>query len=166
MVAVSLHIVPGEGEMSKIYLGPEERQAIYDAVFSAFVNDPQIRQAIYTGTLDAAGKNNERISELEAENAELRKVLAEGRNTGVKDADGTPVFEGDLIDFSYGMPGVGVRAPVVFERGSFYVETPEHNPKRCALRQLKKHVGEFWVHQDEGQRALKGQREVKDADLV
>ncbi len=104
--------------------------------------------------LEAEAANH--IEKLEAENAELRGVLAERRDTGVKDVDGVPVFEGDTVKFSYGMPGVGVKAPVVFDRGTFYVETPEHNPKRCALRQLKKHVGEFWVLPE-------GQREVKDA---
>ncbi len=80
------------------------------------------------------------------------------RDTGVKDADGVPVLEGDTVDFSYGIPPVGVEAPVVFYQGKFQVLTPGHNPKRCALRQLKKHVGEFWVQTDKDQRA----RRIRD----
>lgn len=67
------------------------------------------------------------------------------RPTGTKDMHGTEVRERDILEFSYGIPPVGVRGPVFFEDGKFYMDTAKHNPKKALLRSLKYHVGEFEI---------------------
>lgn len=61
--------------MTEIHLGPDDRQAIYDAVFSAMLNDPQIRQAIHTGAMD--GIKTAHTGALQAQLAEANKRVEE-----------------------------------------------------------------------------------------
>jgi len=44
---------------------------------------------------------------------------------------------------------IGVDAKVIYEDGEFWVLTPDHNPKKCLLKELKKHVGQFWVKRND-----------------
>ncbi|KSV95427.1 hypothetical protein [Sinorhizobium sp. GL28] len=62
----------------------------------------------------------------------------------IHDEDGKAVKAGDRITFSYGIPGVRVEAPIVEIRGELFAMTPGHTPDRCKLKDLRKHVGEFW----------------------
>ena len=62
----------------------------------------------------------------------------------IRDEDGKTVKAGDLITFSYGIPGVRVEAPIVDIRGELFAITLGHTPDKCKLRDLRKHVGEFW----------------------
>lgn len=63
----------------------------------------------------------------------------------VKDSDGTPVKDSDVVLFSYGIPPVYVRAPVIERDGRLIALTPTHNPEECPVSQLKRHVGDFWI---------------------
>jgi hypothetical protein len=63
----------------------------------------------------------------------------------VKDDDGNEVREGDVIHFSYGIPPVGVRAPVISRDGKLIVITKGHNPSECPLSSLRRHVECFWI---------------------
>lgn len=65
--------------------------------------------------------------------------------TPVRDADGVAVQAGDVIHFSYGIPPVGVIAPVVERNGKLVAITEGHRPPECELSALKRHVGEFWI---------------------
>ena len=65
--------------------------------------------------------------------------------TGIFDDYGDEVKVGDHVNFSYGIPPVGVHAPVVFEGGDFWVLTPRHNPKKEKLSNLAEHVGSFLI---------------------
>ena len=65
--------------------------------------------------------------------------------TGIFDSEGKEVCIGDLIHFSYGIPGIGVNAPIVIEKGIIYALTPGHNPKKVRLNTLKNHVGDFYI---------------------
>jgi hypothetical protein len=65
--------------------------------------------------------------------------------TGIKDADGVEVREGDIIHFSYGIPPIGVNAPVIRRDGKLIAITAGHNPPECLVRMLERHVGYFWV---------------------
>lgn len=66
---------------------------------------------------------------------------------GAKDDDGLWVTVGDTIRFSYGIPPVGVNAPIVERDGQLVALTPGHKPKECQLRRLRRHVGNWYkVH--------------------
>lgn len=67
------------------------------------------------------------------------------RATGIDDVNGDPVFTGDTVAFSYGIPSAGVRGSVVDENDEFWVLTPGHNPDRIKLTSLRSSVGDFWV---------------------
>jgi hypothetical protein len=56
------------------------------------------------------------------------------------DSDGVEVKVGDFITFSYGIPGVRVKAPVVEHDGKLIALTTGHNPNKIALSSLKKYV--------------------------
>ncbi|MDW9400929.1 hypothetical protein GOB45_29500 [Sinorhizobium meliloti] len=62
----------------------------------------------------------------------------------VTDSDGNRIKAGDVITFSYGIPGVRVEAPIVDIRGELFAMTPGHTPHKCKLKDLRKYVGEFW----------------------
>lgn len=63
----------------------------------------------------------------------------------ILDSDGVEVTPGCEIRFSFGLPPVGVLACVIERDGNLIALTPEHNPKECKVRELRRHVGEFWV---------------------
>ena len=66
-------------------------------------------------------------------------------DTGVTDSDGAPVFQGDVVSFSYGIPPISVRAKIESHDGRFYAMTPGHRPSRCPLGELMYCVGDFTV---------------------
>ncbi len=70
----------------------------------------------------------------------------------IKDDDGIEVREGDIIHFGYGIPPVGVKAPVISRDGKLIVLTKGHKPSECSLSTLRKHVGNFWVELTNEQR--------------
>ena len=59
------------------------------------------------------------------------------------DDHGEKVTEGDTIHFSFGIPPIGVNAPVVRINGWLYALTPGCNPKKCRLSKLRGYVG-YW----------------------
>lgn len=61
-----------------------------------------------------------------------------------KDMDGKPVAAGDTIVFSYGIPPVRVEARLAESGGEVWALTPGHKPDRCKLKDLPKHVGEYY----------------------
>jgi len=65
--------------------------------------------------------------------------------TGLEDSKGVGIFEGDVVYFSYGIPGRRVDAEVRFEGGAFYAMTPKESLKRCLLAELEEHVGEIEI---------------------
>lgn len=62
-----------------------------------------------------------------------------------RDMDGREVKAGDVIVFSYGIPPVVVRAPVIERDGRLIALTEGHNPSECPVSKLKKEVGDFWI---------------------
>jgi len=63
----------------------------------------------------------------------------------IKDSNDELICEGDIIEFSYGIPPRRVRGEVVFRGGAFEVLTPGHNPEFVLLRDLKYYVGEMYI---------------------
>ena len=62
-----------------------------------------------------------------------------------KDSDGVEIREGDIVHFAYGIPPVGVEAPVVSRNGKLIAITAGHKPAECPVASLRKHIGYFWV---------------------
>lgn len=60
------------------------------------------------------------------------------------DADGKRVVAGDWVEFSYGIPGVTVTAPVGEKGGKLFVFCHGHNPDKCELGFLALHVGDWY----------------------
>lgn len=60
------------------------------------------------------------------------------------DDDGLRVTSGDRVRFSYGIPPFLVIAEVVMREGKLIALTPEHTPKECNLRSLRKYVGAWF----------------------
>lgn len=61
-----------------------------------------------------------------------------------KDMDGNQVAAGDTIVFSYGIPPVRVEARLAEIDGEIWAMTPGHKPDRCKLKNLRKHVGDYF----------------------
>ena len=77
-----------------------------------------------------------------AKNAEQRKA---GTMTSVKAECGNVIKEGDVISFSYGIPGVRVDAPVILRNGKLIAITEGHKPAECEIKKLKKYVGNLYI---------------------
>ena len=65
------------------------------------------------------------------------------------DDDGHEVRAGDTITFSYGIPPVGVEAPVIERDGHLIALTPDHLPRECRVSMLRLHVGGFLTQHKE-----------------
>ena len=63
----------------------------------------------------------------------------------ILDSDGVEVTAGCTVFFSYGIPPVGVVAPVVDRDGVLIALTKGHHPSEAEVRDLEKHVGCFYV---------------------
>jgi hypothetical protein len=63
----------------------------------------------------------------------------------IVDSEGVEVTPGCTITFGYGIPPVGVVAPVIERKGVLIALTEGHNPKECKVSELMRHVGDFWV---------------------
>jgi hypothetical protein len=63
----------------------------------------------------------------------------------MKDSDGVEINEGDVIHFTYGIPPVGVEAPIISRDGELIAITAGHNPAECKLSNLSRHIDYFWV---------------------
>jgi hypothetical protein len=74
----------------------------------------------------------------------MNKLKGHICKTGIKDSDGIELMVGDRVRFNYGIPLIGVVAPIVKQRGIFWCLTPDHNPKRCKLSKLREYVGDFY----------------------
>lgn len=66
------------------------------------------------------------------------------KKKNIKDADGQIIKAGDVINFSYGIPPIGVRAPIILENGELVAITKGHNPEKCTLKELEGYVGGFY----------------------
>ena len=53
--------------------------------------------------------------------------------TGLNDASGWEIYEGDIVVGSYRIPPVCVRAVVEFYRGAFMLRTPGHHPDETSV---------------------------------
>ena len=58
----------------------------------------------------------------------------------IKDDEGNEINEGDVVSFSYGIPGTGVKADVMKDRdGKLFIEVRgEHKPRFYPLKRLVK----------------------------
>lgn len=63
----------------------------------------------------------------------------------IRDSYGKQVTAGCEISFSYGIPPVLVRAPIIDRGGQLIAMTPGHNPPECPASRLKACVGDFWI---------------------
>ena len=61
-----------------------------------------------------------------------------------KDNDGETVRAGDLIYFSFGIPGRRVEGRLIERDGVLIMPTPDVTPKEATIPMLHKHVGGFW----------------------
>jgi len=67
----------------------------------------------------------------------------------LRDDDGEWVMAGDAVHFSYGIPPVGVDAPIVERDGKLVGLCPGHNPPQFNLRSLRRHVGNWYKQNKE-----------------
>jgi len=65
--------------------------------------------------------------------------------TGQKDDDGNKVYVGDIVHFSFGIPPIGVDAPIRVIDGKNYAITKGHKPDKCLFRSLRRHVGNYYI---------------------
>lgn len=61
----------------------------------------------------------------------------------VRDSEGQEVNHGDVVSFCYGIPPIGVRAPVIRRDGKLIAITKGHNPSETSVSSLHRHVGYF-----------------------
>ena len=66
------------------------------------------------------------------------------------DSYGVRIRKGAVVHFSYGIPPIGVDAKIVQRDGKLVALTPGHNPDHCALRSLKRFVGDIYVKRPDG----------------
>ena len=67
------------------------------------------------------------------------------RKRKILDSDGIEVTPGCTIFFSYGIPPVGVRAPVIERDGELIAITKGHHPEEGKVSELEDLVGCFYV---------------------
>jgi len=60
------------------------------------------------------------------------------------DNEGELVRAGDLIAFSFGIPGRRVEGRLFARDGQLIMPTPDVTPTEATLPMLRKHVGGFW----------------------
>jgi hypothetical protein len=60
-----------------------------------------------------------------------------------RDSDGTTCRPGKEIRFSFGIPPVRATGTIVEIDGKLWVETPDHNPKRCTLATFRRCIEHF-----------------------
>lgn len=73
-------------------------------------------------------------------------IKAKPKKAGtILDMDGVEVVAGDIVHFAYGIPPVGVAAPIVSRNGKLIALTRGHKPAECPLADLNRHAGPFWV---------------------
>ena len=77
--------------------------------------------------------------------------------TGMLDDDGEPIYVGDKICFSFGIPPIHVTAPVEKIGEVYWAMTPQYTPKKCSLKRLKDHVGNIYL-------SAESMREREDGD--
>jgi len=58
------------------------------------------------------------------------------RFTGCVDDLGNDIYEGDILYFSYGIPGRNVFAEVVYKWAKYYCMMPGHNPDKIGLNDI------------------------------
>jgi hypothetical protein len=66
----------------------------------------------------------------------------------MKDSDGTPIKNGDIVGFSYGIPPVHVRGRVIGGGDDFQLPTPGHKPPIVTLKELKKMGIVFYKYEE------------------
>ncbi len=66
----------------------------------------------------------------------------------LRDDDGEWVTAGDTVHFSYGIPPVGVDAPIIERNGKLIGLCPGHKPSEFNLRSLRRYVGSWYKQND------------------
>ena len=58
---------------------------------------------------------------------------------------GIELYQGDIIQSSFGIPPIPIRAEIEFDQGQFIVRTPKFNPTWCTLSEFLLSIGEVEV---------------------
>ena len=67
----------------------------------------------------------------------------------MRDDDGEWVKAGDTVHFCYGIPPIGVDAPIIERGGKLIGLCPGHNPPEFNLRSLRRYVGNWYKQNDQ-----------------